>query len=66
MVCLALYSRKHLQLMLCSPLICEKLTHNNPNLDQVKVNAYTKFDQIPSIPSQDIEWKRNFDNNQGT
>ena len=42
-----------------------KLTHNNPNLDLVIVNAYAKFDQIPSIPSEDIERKRNCDNNQG-
>ena len=34
-----------------------KGTCNNPNLDVVKVNAYAKFDQIPSIHSQDIEQK---------
>ena len=33
-----------------------KLTCNNPNLDLV--NAYSKFGQIPSIRSQDIEHKR--------
>ena len=38
---------------------------NNLNLDLVKVNAYTEFDQIPSIRSQDIERKQNFDDNQG-
>ena len=38
---------------------------NNPNLDLVKVNAYAKFDRIPSVCSQDIVRKRNFDNNQG-
>ena len=38
---------------------------NNPNLDLDKLNAYAKFDQIPSIRSQDIERKRNFDNNPG-
>ena len=43
----------------------QKLMGNNPNLDLVKVNAYAKFDQIPSIRSQDIEQKRNFDDNQG-
>ena len=43
----------------------QKLTCNNPNLDLVRVNAYAKFDQNPSIRSQDIEWKQNFDNNQG-
>ena len=39
----------------------QKSTHNNPNLDLVKVNAYAKFDQIPSICSQDIELKWNSD-----
>ena len=29
------------------------------------VNACAKFDQIPSIRSQDIEGKQNFDDNQG-
>ena len=28
-----------------------KLTHNKPDLDLVKVNAYAKFDQIPLIHS---------------
>ena len=36
----------------------------NPNLELIKVNAYAKFDLIPSINS-DVEWKQNFDNNQG-
>ena len=36
-----------------------KWTRNNFNLDLVKVNAYAKFDQIPSIRSQDIYKKRN-------
>ena len=40
------------------------LSGNNPNLDLVKVKAYAKFDQTPSIHSQDIEWKLNFVNNQ--
>ena len=40
-----------------------KLTHNNLNLELVKVNAYAKFDQIPSIRLQDIEQKQNSDNN---
>ena len=35
---------------------------NNPILDLVKVNAYAKVDPIPSLLSQDIERKRNFDN----
>ena len=38
---------------------------NNPNLDLInidaKFNAYTKFNDLLSIYSQDIEWKRNFD-----
>ena len=38
---------------------------NNPNLDLInidaKFNAYTKFGDLLSIYSQDIEWKRNFD-----
>ena len=40
-----------------------RLTRNGPNLGLVKVIAYAKFDQIPLILSQDIEWKLNFDNN---
>ena len=42
-----------------------KFTCSSPNLDLVKVNAYAKFDQIPSIHSHDIERKLNSDNNQG-
>ena len=34
---------------------------DNPNLDLVNINAYTKFGKIPSICSQDIERKRNYD-----
>ena len=30
----------------------------NPNLDTINVNVYTKFGQILSIGSQDIELKR--------
>ena len=37
------------------------MLNNNPNLDLVNTNAYAKFCQIPSIHSQDIEWKRNSD-----
>ena len=37
----------------------QKLTRNNPNVDLVMVYAYAKFDQMPSIGSHDIEWKRN-------
>ena len=33
---------------------------NNPNLDLVNINVYTKFGEILSISSQDIERKRNY------
>ena len=36
------------------------MTGNNPNVDLVNMNAYTKFGEILSIYSQDIEWKQNF------
>ena len=36
---------------------------DNPKLDLVKVNTYSKFDQSPSICSQDMEWKQNSDIN---
>ena len=46
-----------------------KITGNNPNLEFVNINAYTKFGQILSISSQDIERKwnseQNFDISQG-
>ena len=35
----------------------QKMTANNPDLDLVNINAYTKFGQIPSICSEDIERK---------
>ena len=38
---------------------------NNPKLDLVSVDVHTKFGQILSISSQDIERKRNSDVNQG-
>ena len=38
---------------------------NNPKLDLVDDDVHTKFGQTLSICSQDIEWKRNFDINQG-
>ena len=38
---------------------------NNPKLDLVNVDVHTKFDQILSIGSQDIERKQNSDVNQG-
>ena len=42
-----------------------KMTGNNPKLDLVNVVVHIKFGQFLSIPSQDIERKRNFDVNQG-
>ena len=46
--------------------IWQKLTGNNPKLGLVDVDVHTKFGQILSIHSQDIERKRNSDVNQGT
>ena len=34
---------------------------NNPMVDLVSINAYTKFDEILSIGSQDIELKKNYE-----
>ena len=45
--------------------ILRKMTGNNPKLDLVSVDVYTKFGQILSICSQDIERKQNSDINQG-
>ena len=45
--------------------ILRKITSNNPKLDLVNVDVHTKFGQILSIRSQDIEQKRNSDVNQG-
>ena len=45
--------------------ILRKMTGNNPQLNHVNVDVHTKFGQILSIPSQDIERKRNSDVNQG-
>ena len=43
-----------------------KMTGNNPKLDLVNVDVHdTKFGQILSIASQDIERKHNSDINQG-
>ena len=42
-----------------------KLTHNNPKLDVVNINAYVKFCQNPFLHLQDIEQKRNSDIIQG-
>ena len=45
--------------------ILRKMTGNNPKLDLVNVDVHTKFVQILSIRSQDIEPKQNSDVNQG-
>ena len=45
--------------------ILQKMMGNNPKLDLVNVDMHTKFGQILSICSQDIERKRNSDVNQG-
>ena len=45
--------------------ILQKMTGNNPKLDLVNVDVHTKFGQILSIRSQDIERKQNFGNNEG-
>ena len=45
--------------------ILQKTTGNNPKLDLVNVDVHTKFGQILSIRSQDIERKQNSDVNQG-
>ena len=42
-----------------------KITGNNPKLDLVNVDVQTKFGQILSNRSQDIERKQNSDVNQG-
>ena len=41
------------------------MTGNNPKPDLVNVDVHTKFGQILSIRSQDIERKRNSDISQG-
>ena len=45
--------------------ILRKMTGNNPKLDLVNDDVHTKFGQILSIRSQDIEQKQNSDVNQG-
>ena len=45
--------------------ILRKMTGNNPKLDHVNVDVLSKFGQILSICSQDIERKLNSDINQG-
>ena len=42
-----------------------KMTGDNPKLDHVNVDVHTKFGQILSICSGNIERKRNADVNQG-
>ena len=39
--------------------ILQKMKGINPKLDLVNVNVHTKFDQVLSICSKDIEWKQN-------
>ena len=41
------------------------MVDNNLKLDHVNGDVHTNFGQIMSIHSQDIEWKRNSDVNQG-
>ena len=43
----------------------QNMTGNYPKLDLVSVDVHTKFGQILSSHSQDIERKRNSDVNQG-
>ena len=45
--------------------ILRKMMGNNPKLDLINADEHTKFGQILSIGSRDIERKRNFDINQG-
>ena len=45
--------------------ILRKMMADNPKLDLVNVDVHTKFGQILSIGSQDIERKQNSDVNQG-
>ena len=48
-----------------SVIILQKMTGKNPNLVIVNINVYTKFDEIMSTCSKDIDRKRNSDINQG-
>ena len=45
--------------------ILRKMTGNNHKLYLVSVDVHTKFGQILTISSQDIEWKQNSDDNRG-
>ena len=42
-----------------------KMMGNNPKQDLVNVDVHTKFGQILSIRTQDIEWKRSSGINEG-
>ena len=44
--------------------ILRKMTGNYPKLDHVNDDVHTKFGQILSIHSRDIEWKQNSEVNQ--
>ena len=48
-----------------SVTILRKMTGDSPKLDHVNVDVHTKFSQIVSISSRDIERKQNSDVNQG-
>ena len=41
------------------------MVHNNPNIELVVINVFTKYGQMLSVPSKDIERNRNSDINQG-
>ena len=45
--------------------ILRKMMGDNPKLDHVNVDVHTKFGQIVSVCSRDIEWKQTSDINQG-
>ena len=45
--------------------ILRKMMGDNPKLDYVNVDVHTKFGQIVSVCSRDIERKQNSDVNQG-
>ena len=45
--------------------ILQKIKGNNPKLNHVNVDVHSKFGQILSICSRDIERKQNFEVNQG-
>ena len=43
----------------------QNMEGSNPNIDLININAFTKFGEILSICSQDIEQKQNSVVNQG-